>query len=99
MLSSLMLRDGEVSSGGYTVDYGCGVRVLHGEKTGYAYSESTDMPSLLAAARAASAIAAGSGNGGFAKTAFGPAKPNYYPMQRDWRGADGSFRASTNSRR
>ena len=88
MLSSLMLRDGEVSSGGYTVDYGCGVRVLHGEKTGYAYSESTDMPSLLAAARAASAIAAGSGNGGFAKTAFGPAKPNYYPMQRDWRGAD-----------
>ena len=88
MLSSLMLRDGEVSSGGYTVDYGCGVRVLDGEKTGYAYSESTDMPSLLAAARAASAIAAGSGNGGFAKTAFGPAKPNYYPMQRDWRGED-----------
>ena len=88
MLSSLMLRDGEVSSGGYTVDYGCGVRVLHGEKTGYAYSESTDMPSLLAAARAASALAAGSGNGGFAKTAFGPAKPNYYPMQRDWRGVD-----------
>ena len=57
MVSNLMLRDGEVSSGGLTVDYGCGVRVLEGEKTGYAYSESTDMRSLLEAARAAGAIA------------------------------------------
>ena len=55
-VSNLMLRDGEVSSGGYTVDYGCGIRVLDGEKTGYAYSESTDMRSLLEAARAAGAI-------------------------------------------
>ena len=25
---SLLLRDGEVGSGGYHVDYGCGIRVL-----------------------------------------------------------------------
>ena len=87
MVSNLMLRDGEVSSGGYSVDYGCGIRVLDGEKTGYAYSESTDMPSLLDAARAASAIATGSGNSRFA-TPFSAAKPDFYPMQTDWRTAD-----------
>ena len=56
----LLLRDGEVASGGYHVDYGCGIRVLKGEKTGYAYAETTDYPSLLAAARAAGAIASSS---------------------------------------
>ena len=54
----LLLRDGVVGSGGYHVDYGCGIRVLKGEKTGYAYAETTDIPSLLSAARAAGAIAA-----------------------------------------
>ena len=57
---SLLLRDGEVGSGGYHVDYGCGIRVLKGEKTGYAYAESTDYASLLQAARAASSIASAS---------------------------------------
>ena len=56
----ILLRDGEVSSGGFHIDYGVGIRVLCGEKTGYAYSESTDMPSMRAAARAASG---GGGNG------------------------------------
>ncbi|MBP5566145.1 MAG: TldD/PmbA family protein [Bacteroidales bacterium] len=55
--SELVLRDGEVSSGGSHIDYGCGVRVLKGEKTGYAYAESTDYAALLSAARSASAIA------------------------------------------
>ena len=53
----LLLRDGVVGSGGYHVDYGCGIRVLKGEKTGYAYAETTDFPSLLSAARAAASIA------------------------------------------
>ena len=53
----LMLRDGEVSSGGHHMDYGCGIRVLKGEKTGYAYAESTDRKALMTAAEAASAIA------------------------------------------
>ena len=47
--TELMLRDGEVSAGGSHIDYGCGIRVLCGEKTGYAYAERTDMPSLIAA--------------------------------------------------
>ena len=55
----LLLRDGVVGSGGYHVDYGCGIRVLKGEKTGYAYAETTDFPSLKSAAIAAGAIANG----------------------------------------
>ena len=58
--SNLMLRDGQVSSGGFHVDFGVGIRVLKGEKTGYAYSESTDPAAMASAARAASAIAQGS---------------------------------------
>jgi len=56
---NLVLRDGQVSAGGFNVDYGVGIRVVKGEKTGYAYSESTDMPSMLEAAKAAAKISAG----------------------------------------
>ena len=58
----LLLRDGVVGSGGYHIDFGCGIRVLKGEKTGYAYAETTDFPSLLQAAKAAGAIASAAGN-------------------------------------
>ena len=58
----LLLRDGVVGSGGYHVDFGCGIRVLKGEKTGYAYAETTDFPSLLQAAKAAGSIASSAGN-------------------------------------
>ncbi|MGN0201826.1 MAG: TldD/PmbA family protein [Candidatus Cryptobacteroides sp.] len=57
--NDLLLRDGIVSSGGLHIDYGVGIRVLEGEKTGYAYSESTDAVSMSDAARAASMIAGG----------------------------------------
>lgn len=55
--NDLLLRDSSVCSGGHHVDYGCGIRVLKGEKTGYAYSENTDYHSLLRAARSAASIA------------------------------------------
>ncbi len=55
--NDLLLKDGSVTSGGFHVDFGVGIRVLNGEKTGYAYSESTAMPDMVAAARAASLIA------------------------------------------
>lgn len=56
--NDLMLRDGEVNSGGYHEDFGVGIRVLDGERTGYAYSESTELKDMIAAAKAASAISA-----------------------------------------
>ena len=53
----LLLRDGIVSSGGFHIDYGVGIRVLKGDRTGYAYSESTDARSMRDAVKAASLIA------------------------------------------
>ena len=84
----LLLRDGVVGSGGYHVDFGCGIRVLKGEKTGYAYAESTDFASLRAAARAAASIATASiaANASIAKSAFTPCTPSRgmagYPLSR-----------------
>ena len=59
----LLLRDGIVSSGGFHIDYGVGIRVLKGDRTGYAYSESTDKASMLQATKAAALIAQGASIG------------------------------------
>ncbi len=86
---NLMLKDGVVSSGGFHTDYGVGIRVLKGEKTGYAYSENTEMQDMLAAARAASAIAAGtrvpnaSRSAGYKRVT--DRKSDFYPMANNWR--------------
>lgn len=87
----LMLRDGAVSSGGFHVDFGVGVRVLKGEKTGYAYSESTEMKAMEEAAKAASAIAKGISAESPARETFafhGTPNPaaDRYPVLSDWRG-------------
>ena len=83
---SLVLRDSIVSSGGYHRDYGCGIRVLNGEKTGYAYTESTDMESLSKAAKAAGSIADSCSGGNFPqKSVKIEGRPDYYPMIQDLR--------------
>ncbi|MCR4859616.1 MAG: TldD/PmbA family protein [Bacteroidales bacterium] len=87
----LLLRDGVVGSGGYHVDYGCGIRVLKGEKTGYAYAETTDFASLRAAARAAGAIAVSAGNAGNPAAyspAPAPAGTGFYPERQAWEEAE-----------
>lgn len=94
--NDFLLRDSEVNSAGYHVDYGCGIRVLKGEKTGYAYSESTAFPDLLRAARTAASIASVSSPEGSkpfcsCRTANGPV-PDHYPVRLDWNSTDcGSF--------
>ena len=91
---NLMLKDGVVSSGGFHTDYGVGIRVLKGEKTGYAYSESTDMNQMLSAARAASAIALGTtGSRCYSPTEI--RKNDFYPADRSWRDVCLSFRILT----
>ena len=90
----MLLRDGEVTSGGFHIDYGVGIRVLCGEKTGYAYSESTDMASMSSAAKAAAGITTGCAIKSDRRTSdhrhFGKPNPaaDRYPMQQDWRTAD-----------
>ncbi len=57
VINELTLRDGEVNAAGTHIDYGVGIRVVKGEKTGYAYSEVTTMPLMRKAALTAAQIA------------------------------------------
>lgn len=87
----LLLRDGEVTSGGHHIDYGCGIRVLKGDRTGYAYAESTDLRPLMSAAAAAGAIASSATpSTDFSRQRLGAAinAADRYPMLQDWRSAD-----------
>ena len=86
---NLNLKDGVVSSGGFHTDYGVGIRVLKGEKTGYAYSENLDMREMLKAADAASAIAQ-AGGGSLPYRVGTSCAPDLYPMQKHWRDTDAS---------
>ena len=56
-VSSLRLEDGVVRSASAGTTGGVGVRVLSGEKTGYAFTEERTPESVLAAAKTAAAIA------------------------------------------
>lgn len=87
---NLLLKDGVVSSGGFHTDFGAGIRVLKGEKTGYAYSENTEMADMLKAAEAAAAIAAGTSRAGRSYARVADRKADFYPMKENWRdkGAD-----------
>ncbi|MBR6306265.1 MAG: TldD/PmbA family protein [Bacteroidales bacterium] len=87
---SLLLRDGAVTSGGSHIDFGVGIRVLSGEKTGYAYSESTSLPDMLACARSAAQIAdsrADVSPYGTPNPSRGEPNPqaDRYPMEKPWR--------------
>ena len=90
----LLLKDGQVTSGGLHTDFGAGIRVLSGEKTGYAYSENTEMKDMEAAARAAAVIASGSapaaGNEGLCVNVSGPGHTGgmLYPMEHPWASAE-----------
>lgn len=55
---SWYLEDGEVKSGSFSLEEGVGIRVVSGEKTGFAYSEELDYEKLANAARAARSITA-----------------------------------------
>ena len=88
---SLLLRDGAVTSGGNHVDFGVGIRVLAGEKTGYAYSESTAPADMLSCARAAAQIASAPvevNPYGTRNPSRGEPNPaaDRYPIVQPWRG-------------
>ena len=58
--NSLSLEDGVVCNAKSEIQQGVGLRIVIGEQTGYAFTEDLTLPSMLTAARTASAIAAGS---------------------------------------
>ena len=86
---NLNLKDGVVSSGGFHTDCGVGIRVLKGERTGYAYSENLAMDQMLKAAQAASIIAQSDGSARTYANADN-SRNDYYRMEKNWRdiGAD-----------
>ncbi len=54
---SWQLEDGIVKEGSHSIERGAGVRVVSGEKTGFAYSDRIELPLLLKAANNVKAIA------------------------------------------
>jgi TldD protein len=72
---SIALEEQIVKTATKAVNLGVGVRVLSGEKTGYAYSENLDRENILKAARTAAYIASSSRAGG----KLGLAAPVHHP--------------------
>jgi TldD protein len=55
-LESWVLEDGIIKEGAHNIEQGAGIRVISGEKTGFAYSDELQLPTLQEAARAARTI-------------------------------------------
>ncbi len=53
---SWVLEDGIIKEGSHNIEQGAGVRVVSGEKTGFAYSDRIELSSLLEAANSVKAI-------------------------------------------
>ncbi len=81
----LALKDGDVNAVNSNIDYGLGIRVVCGDQTGYAYTETTTMPKMIAAARTAAKIA--SGKSGKYATPLNIRLlegNNFYPFTKGW---------------
>jgi TldD protein len=77
------LEDGKVNSAYSNVGFGVGIRVLKGDQTGFAYSETVTPDAMLKAAKTAANIASSTGKSASAEISeFTP--PNYYPVVNSW---------------
>ena len=79
-LESWVLEDGIIKEGMHNIEQGAGVRAISGEKTGFAYSDELQLPTLLEAAKAARAIARGGQQGRVAIKEVAAAKRLYDPI-------------------
>lgn len=83
--SELSLRDGEVNAVRSDIDFGAGIRVLSGDRTGYAFSESTGFQDLMKAASTAAEIARNSSPGITLPADCTPVDfINRYPVVSSW---------------
>jgi len=74
------LEDGEVNRAYSTVKLGCGIRVLNGDQTGFAFTEDLTANALIDAAKTASAVANGPARPEIVSIQRGEI-PNYYPIE------------------
>ena len=79
-LESWVLEDGIIKEGVHNIEQGAGVRAISGEKTGFAYSDELQLPTLLEATKAARAIARGGRQGKMAIRGSAAGKPLYPPI-------------------
>ncbi|MCP5440484.1 MAG: metalloprotease TldD [Chromatiaceae bacterium] len=79
-LESWVLEDGIIKEGSHSIEQGAGLRAISGEKTGFAYTDSLELPRLLDAAGAARAIAQAGQNGARALPAPAAATQLYAPI-------------------
>lgn len=77
---SWSLEDGLVKEGSHSLEQGVGVRVVAGEKTGFAYSDDLSRPALQRACGAARAITR-QGGAGDARLAASRPTPSRYPAE------------------
>lgn len=87
--TSIVLEDGVVNRAGTGGGLGLGVRVLVGERTGYAFCQDFSPPVMIETARQAARLArAGrqpdSGPGKSVGRLQGLVRPDFYPMARPW---------------
>lgn len=81
--NNLGLQDGKVNRAYSNIDYGVGIRVLNGDQTGFAYSETVTMEAMLKAAKTAANIASGSVN--VSPVDVAEALPSkFYEIQKSW---------------
>ncbi len=81
--NNLGLEDGKVNRAYSNVDYGVGIRVLKGDQTGFAYSETITPDALINAAKMAANIA--NNKSSFTPAAVNEKVPaNYYTIARKW---------------
>lgn len=82
--NNISLQDGAVNRAGSNIDFGMGVRVLSGDRTGYAYIENITLEEMLKAARTAARIAEnGKGKEPVDLTDIS-LKNNYYAVKKSW---------------
>lgn len=80
------LEDGKVKRASSDVGYGVGIRVLKGEQTGFAFSETITREAMLKAARTAASIADSNGSR-LSPDVTEYLSPGYYPIINSWENA------------
>ena len=81
--NSLGLEDGKVNRAFSNIDFGVGIRVLKGDQTGFAYSETITPEDMLNAAKLAASIAGSNEKFNPAQTAE-KIPSNYYSIGTNW---------------
>jgi len=77
------LEDGKVNQAYSNIGYGVGIRVLKGDQTGYAFSETVTPEAMIKVATTAASIADNPGKSISADISeYVP--PNYYPVKTSW---------------